>query len=89
MRSTEIYEASTLARAVSNNLTIAVAMADGGHNADAQYRVNVAHAAFMSLADQLGYRVEKVVADPVRTLAYTDAGRPVRGASLDMEGANV
>ena len=24
-----------------------------------------------------------------RTLAYIDAGRPVRGASLDMEGANV
>lgn len=83
MKATEIHEASTLARAVSNSLTIAVAMADGGHQADAQYRVNVAHAAFMSLADQLGYRVEKITADPVRTLAYTDAGRPVRGARID------
>lgn len=50
MKATEIHEASTLARAVSNSLNIAVAMADGGHQADAQYRVNIAHAAFMSLA---------------------------------------
>ncbi|KKX29222.1 hypothetical protein [Rhizobium sp. LC145] len=82
MKSTEIYEASTLARTVSKSLDIAVAMADYGHDADAQYRVNIAHAAFMSLADQLGYRVEKITADPARTLAYVDAGRPVRGANL-------
>lgn len=37
---------------------------------------------FQKLAERLGYRVEKITADPARTLAYTDAGRPVMGASI-------
>ena len=82
MKQSDVYDASQHARSVYSNLTSAVALADHGHKADAQYRVNIAHAAFMSLADQLGYRVEKITADPARTLAYVDAGRPVRGASL-------
>jgi hypothetical protein len=60
MKTTEIYEASALAKSVANSLNIAVAFADAGHDADARYKVQVAHAAFLSLADQLGYRVEPV-----------------------------
>lgn len=37
---------------------------------------------FQKLAERLGYRVEKITADPARAMAYTDAGRPVLGASI-------
>ena len=77
MKSTEIYEASTLAKAVANSLNIAVAFADAGHEADAQFKVQVAHAAFVSLADQLGYRIEPVVRDfRGEVPALTSARRP-------------
>jgi hypothetical protein len=77
MKTTDIYEASTLARSVSNSLAIAVAFKDAGHDADAAYKFRVAEAAFASLADQLGYRIEPI-ADPARVLAYIDAGQDRR-----------
>lgn len=84
MKPTEIYDAAQFARSLSKNLDVAMAFADAGHDADARYKVQIAHAAFASLADQLGYRVEKITADPARTIAYVDAGRPVQGANLEV-----
>lgn len=90
MKSTEIYEASTLAKAVANSLNIAVAFADAGHDADAQFKVQVAHAAFVSLADQLGYRIEPVTRNFCGEIpALASARRPDMSRKSRAEAANV
>ena len=76
MKPTEIYDAAQFARSLCKNLDVAMAFADEGLDAKADYKVAIAISAFTSLADHLGFRVEKITADPARTLAYVDAGRP-------------
>jgi hypothetical protein len=76
MKHTEIYDAAQFARSMTKSLDVALAFADEGLDAKADYRLAIALSAFTSLADHLGYRVEKITADPARTLAYLDAGRP-------------
>lgn len=63
----DLQEASTLSRVVARNFDVAVAMEGCGYRKEADYHVQIAHAALHSLADHLGYRLEKFA--PVKEVA--------------------